>query len=136
MNFRIPEPRMFKAGAKRSQVCQHLSTREMEVAILLTHGFYPKEMAAKLNLSIKTINTYVTRLAQKIGARSPVLIAFWMVKEGFVKLEDIKTGFAPLRVPMPYRKVRPVGRSCDGSCHSHAGRVTDGWPKTSRRSPL
>lgn len=47
-----------------------LSERELMVLKLLARGFGNKEVAAKLNLSIKTIQTYKTRGTRKLGLRT------------------------------------------------------------------
>ncbi len=47
-----------------------LSTREMEVLNLLGKGFSRSEIATQLDLSIRTVDTYIERLKQKLGAQS------------------------------------------------------------------
>lgn len=47
-----------------------LSERELMVLKLLARGFGNKEVAAKLNLSIKTIQTYKERATRKLGLRT------------------------------------------------------------------
>ncbi|NUS60114.1 MAG: response regulator [Lysobacter sp.] len=52
-----------------------LSPREMEVALLLTQGFRQEDIARRLSLSAKTINTHKTRLFDKLGIRDPIALA-------------------------------------------------------------
>lgn len=47
-----------------------LSERELMVLKLLARGFGNKEVAAKLDLSIKTVQTYKERAARKLGLRT------------------------------------------------------------------
>jgi DNA-binding NarL/FixJ family response regulator len=47
-----------------------LSRREQEVLEHLARGFLYKEIAAELNLSVPTINTYVRRIYEKLHVRS------------------------------------------------------------------
>ena len=47
-----------------------LSTREIEVLTLLGKGFSRGEIATQLDLSIRTVDTYIERLKQKLGAKS------------------------------------------------------------------
>jgi two-component system response regulator NreC len=47
-----------------------LSSREQEVLKLLAQGYTNKEAGTQLCLSVKTIETYRARLAEKLGLRS------------------------------------------------------------------
>jgi DNA-binding NarL/FixJ family response regulator len=47
-----------------------LSSREQEVLKLLAQGYTNKEVGTQLCLSVKTIETYRARLADKLGLRS------------------------------------------------------------------
>jgi DNA-binding NarL/FixJ family response regulator len=47
-----------------------LSSREQEVLKLLAQGYTNKEIGTRLCLSVKTIETYRARLADKLGLRS------------------------------------------------------------------
>jgi Response regulator containing a CheY-like receiver domain and an HTH DNA-binding domain len=46
-----------------------LSPRELEVAMLLTQGLRQEEIAKRLSLSAKTVNTHKTRLFEKTGVQ-------------------------------------------------------------------
>ena len=52
-----------------------LSPRELEVALLLTQGLRQEDIARRLSLSAKTINTHKTRLFDKLGIRDPIALA-------------------------------------------------------------
>ena len=44
-----------------------LSPRELEVAMLLTRGLRQEDIARRLSLSAKTVNTHKSRLFDKLG---------------------------------------------------------------------
>ena len=52
-----------------------LSPRELEVAMLLVQGLRQEDIAQRLNLSAKTINTHKTRLFQKMGIGDNIALA-------------------------------------------------------------
>jgi DNA-binding NarL/FixJ family response regulator len=47
-----------------------LSSRELEVILLLARGLQPKEIAARLNLSVRTIAVHKFKAFQKIGVKT------------------------------------------------------------------
>lgn len=52
-----------------------LSPRELEVALLLTQGLRQEDIAKRLNLSAKTINTHKARLFEKVGIQDSIALA-------------------------------------------------------------
>jgi len=52
-----------------------LSPRELEVALLITQGLRQEDIARKLSLSAKTINTHKARLFDKLGIRDSIALA-------------------------------------------------------------
>ena len=52
-----------------------LSPRELEVALLLTRGMRQEDIARRLSLSAKTINTHKTRLFEKLGIQDNIALA-------------------------------------------------------------
>jgi DNA-binding NarL/FixJ family response regulator len=52
-----------------------LSAREMEVALMLTQGMRQEEIARRLSLSAKTVNTHKTRLFQKLRIADSIALA-------------------------------------------------------------
>ena len=60
--------RMFGAGAHRGRAPEELlSDREMEVFRLRGQGLSPKEIADRLNVSVKTVGSYDARIKEKLG---------------------------------------------------------------------
>ena len=52
-----------------------LSPRELEVAMLLTQGLRQEDIAKRLSLSAKTVNTHKTRLFEKLGIHDSIALA-------------------------------------------------------------
>ncbi|MFT3756105.1 MAG: response regulator [Pseudoxanthomonas sp.] len=52
-----------------------LSPRELEVAMLLTQGLRQDDIAKRLSLSAKTINTHKSRLYEKLGITDGIALA-------------------------------------------------------------
>ena len=52
-----------------------LSPREMETALLLAQGMRQVDIAARLSLSVKTVNTHKSRLFAKLGIDDTVALA-------------------------------------------------------------
>ena len=52
-----------------------LSARELEVAMLLVRGLRQEDIARRLSLSAKTINTHKSRLFEKLGIRDSIALA-------------------------------------------------------------
>lgn len=49
-----------------------LSERELQVMLMITSGDKPQDIADKLHLSTKTVNTYRYRIFEKLGVKSDV----------------------------------------------------------------
>ncbi|MEO6519147.1 MAG: response regulator transcription factor [Pseudoxanthomonas sp.] len=52
-----------------------LSPREVEIAMLLIQGLRQEEIAKRLSLSAKTINTHKSRLFRKVGIQDSIALA-------------------------------------------------------------
>jgi len=52
-----------------------LSPRELEVAMLLVQGLRQEDIARKLSLSAKTVNTHKSRLFEKLGIQDNIALA-------------------------------------------------------------
>ena len=61
-----------------------LSDREREVLIKIARGFSNKEIAATLGVSVKTVETYKGRVAEKLGLRSRVEIVRYAAQRGWL----------------------------------------------------
>jgi DNA-binding NarL/FixJ family response regulator len=61
-----------------------LSDREREVLIRIAQGFSNKEIAAELELSVKTVETYKGRVSEKLGLRTRVDIVRYAARQGWL----------------------------------------------------
>ena len=66
-----------------------LSPREMEVAMLLTQGLRQEDIARRLSLSAKTVNTHKSRLFDKLGIKDPIALARLASQYGLVDPADV-----------------------------------------------
>ncbi len=63
-----------------------LTPREQEVLELVSEGLMNKEIARKLETSIRNIEKYVTRLLNKTGTNSRTELVRFAITYGLVKL--------------------------------------------------
>lgn len=61
-----------------------LSERETEVVRFIALGYSNKEIAARLKLSVKTVETYKTRSMEKLGVRTRVEIVQYAARRGWL----------------------------------------------------
>lgn len=65
-----------------------LSEREREVLMKIARGFSNKEIAGQLGLSVKTVETYKGRVAEKLGLRTRVEIVRYAARRGWLDESD------------------------------------------------
>ena len=75
--------------ARQVEQKQLLSSREVEVAILLCKGFINKEIAEKLSLATTTVISHRKNIMEKIHARSLADIIIYCVVKGIVSIEEL-----------------------------------------------
>lgn len=73
-----------RGGAIPSDDPEALSQRETEVLKLTAQGYSNKEVAARLNISVKTIETYKARAAEKLGLRTRADIVRYGASQGWL----------------------------------------------------
>ncbi|MCB2213018.1 response regulator transcription factor [bacterium] len=64
-----------------------LSAREREVLQLLAEGSSTKEMAEKLNVSVKTIETHRVQIKNKLNLNSIAELTKYAIREGLTRLD-------------------------------------------------
>lgn len=64
-----------------------LGAREREVLQLLAEGLTSKEIAARLSLSTKTIETHRRNISQKLGLKSIAELTKYAVREGMTSID-------------------------------------------------
>jgi len=67
------------------QAVQILSGRELEVARLVAEGFSSKEIAARLDLSVRTVEKHRANIMDKIGVHEVASLVRWCMQARIVK---------------------------------------------------
>lgn len=75
------------AGPVASKKHPRLSEREREVLQLLAMGHTDQQIADKLYLSIKTVETHKARVKEKLGLRGRAELVRYAIQTGLLKLE-------------------------------------------------
>lgn len=88
-------------GRKLQQKLDMLSKREQEVLRAVAYGYTNREIAEHLGISVKSVETYRYRLAEKLEFKSRVDLVRFALEVGLLRTD--KEGFA--RVTMPPRRV-------------------------------
>jgi len=60
----------FPSMPAQTEVDDNLSPREREVIVMLARGFLYKEIADAMNISVRTVDTYIRRIYEKLHVRS------------------------------------------------------------------
>jgi DNA-binding NarL/FixJ family response regulator len=68
----------------RSNAHERLSPREREVMMLMLTGRRLKEIAAQLNISVKTVTTHRARLLRKLGVADNLGLYRYAVRQGLI----------------------------------------------------
>ena len=63
---------------------ESLSSRELEVALMLARGLAVNEIAKQLHLSAKTVSTYKQRLFEKLGVHHTIALAHVLSAHGLL----------------------------------------------------
>ena len=66
---------------------QALTSREREVLQLISEGHNAREIALRLNLSVKTVETHRRQLMGKLGVRSVADLTKFAIREGLTTLD-------------------------------------------------
>lgn len=66
---------------------QELTSRELEIALMLTQGMKPQSIAEVLNVSPKTVATYKYRIYDKVGVSSEVELLRQALRHGLVSAD-------------------------------------------------
>src|SRR2546421_6662221 len=80
---------------ERDDPLARLSAREREVLQLLAEGRTGAEIAQRLSLSQKTVETYRARLVEKLGIRDVAGLVRFAIQRGLVSLEEWRVGGSP-----------------------------------------
>ena len=75
--------------ARQMEQKELLSSREVEVAILLCKGYINKEIAQRLSLATTTVISHRKNIMEKINARSLADIIIYCVVKGIVSIDEL-----------------------------------------------
>jgi DNA-binding NarL/FixJ family response regulator len=75
----------YGTGARRADDGAELSERESEVLRLVAGGHSNKAISARLNISVKTVETYKARAMEKLGFRSRVDVVRYAADRGWLQ---------------------------------------------------
>lgn len=67
-----------------------LSERELQVMLMITKGIKVQDIAEKLCLSPKTVNSYRYRIFEKLSVKNDVELTLLAIRHGLIESEDIK----------------------------------------------
>jgi DNA-binding NarL/FixJ family response regulator len=70
----------------RKKPATELNEREKEIVRLLCEEFSSKEIAARVHLTVRTVETYRMSLLEKVGARNVAGLVIYAIKHGLYKL--------------------------------------------------
>jgi DNA-binding NarL/FixJ family response regulator len=68
------------AGSRRSLLTQ----REREVVALIAQGLQQKQVATRMGISIKTVQTHLAHAMDKLGIHDRVDLTRWAIREGVI----------------------------------------------------
>lgn len=73
-----------------NNISEHdLSTREIEVLVLVTKGLINKEIADKLNISLTTVISHRKNITEKLGIKSVSGLTIYAVMHGYIEADRI-----------------------------------------------
>jgi len=77
-----------RIGPARGASAVTLTPREREVLQLLAEGYTPKQIAARLNITTRTVSTHRRNMMAKVGATTLAELVKFAIREGVTSLED------------------------------------------------
>jgi HD-GYP domain-containing protein (c-di-GMP phosphodiesterase class II) len=66
-----------------------LTTREVEVLVMLARGMTKKQIAHELTISAKTVNAHAEHIYTKLGVRSRGAAALYAMRHGLIAVADV-----------------------------------------------
>lgn len=85
VEFVLHEPESPPLARTAKEEFGGLTAREREVAFLIAQGKSNREIAEAMVVGVRTVETYVTRILNKLGFDSRVQIATWAMEKGLRK---------------------------------------------------
>jgi len=79
---------IFIAKKKTNVVPNEFTDREREIILASKEGLLTKEIAAKLGISINTVNTHKKNIFQKLGINNTMEMVQYALKNGIIRIEN------------------------------------------------
>lgn len=76
-----------KSHSMDPNILETLSSREQEILRLVAEGKTSREIAERLSISPKTVDTYRSRLMRKIGVENLAALVKFAIRNGLISLE-------------------------------------------------
>jgi two-component system response regulator NreC len=95
----VTSPRSVKAAKSVKSAAtdyERLSDREREVLKLLADGLAPKEIATRLLLSVKTVDTHKTNMMRKLDLHDRSAVIKYAIQRKLIRLPPVATGKSAL----------------------------------------
>ena len=90
-DFRTPGQGLFTQGSSRARF-GNLTKREHEILKLLAEGQSVKEIAAALDLSVKTVEAHKFNLMRKLDIHNKAQLVHYAVRKKIIQLPEVVTG--------------------------------------------
>jgi len=82
-----PDEADMRSNSTDPGTLETLSQREREILKLVADGKTSREIAERLSISPKTVDTYRSRLMSKIGVKNLVGLVKFAIRHGLISLE-------------------------------------------------
>jgi two-component system response regulator NreC len=79
---------VYVAKKKTSTVTAEFTDREREIILLCRDGLLCKEIAARLDISVYTVNSHKRNIFQKLGINSTIEMVQYALKNGIIRIES------------------------------------------------
>jgi two-component system response regulator NreC len=90
VNQHVKVPQLVKSSKSAATDYERLSDREREVLKLLADGLAPKEIAARLLLSVKTVDAHKTNMMRKLDLHDRSAVIKFAIQRKLIRLPSVK----------------------------------------------
>jgi NarL family two-component system response regulator LiaR len=63
----------------------HLTARQLEIALLMADGVPTREIAARIDVSPKTVEFHRSEIYKAVGVKNLALLVRYLIREGLLK---------------------------------------------------
>jgi two-component system, NarL family, response regulator NreC len=83
----VPRRVLSRLGHSETDLYKALTTRERQVLQLIAEGRTNRQIAAKLNVAVKTVDTHRTRLMRKLNIHDQTSLVKYALRKGVIRLD-------------------------------------------------